>query len=98
VRVADNGVPSLSATQTVTITVLPAPHLTGVMLSATNVSLTWDATPGKTYHVDSKDDLNEASWVTVPGGNSIFVNSTSWTFTDNRPPGRMRFYRVLQLD
>ncbi|HEY2951819.1 MAG TPA: lamin tail domain-containing protein [Verrucomicrobiae bacterium] len=98
VRVADNGVPSLSATQTVTITVLPAPHLTGIMLSATNVSLTWDATAGKTYQVDSKDDLNEANWVTVPGGNSIFVNSTSWTFTDNRPPSRMRFYRILQLD
>ncbi len=54
VTVTDNGVPSLSASQTFTVTILlsaPAPQLGAVSLNKGSLTFSWPAVPGRTYRV-----------------------------------------------
>lgn len=53
----------------------------------------WPALPGKTYRVQYKDNLDDATWQDVTGTVTI-VGNTGF-LTDTAPSGGQRFYRVI---
>ena len=98
VIVTDNNVPSLSATQSFTVTVLlppPAPQLGNLSLSAGALGFSWPSAVGYLYRVQYKTDLTATNWTTVasdqPGTGSPLSISVSLT---NAPQA---FYRVVVL-
>jgi len=80
---ADNGVRSLSATQTVTNTGAAA-ALTGIMCSATNGFATWETTAERPIaRIQSRPQRSHV--VDRARRQHIFVNGTSWDDQDNAP-------------
>jgi hypothetical protein len=95
VRVKDSGVPSLTASRTVSIIVLLPPHIT-IGAAAGQVTLTFDTRPGHTYRVDYKMNLNDTEWLPLAppaqaAGNSVLVQDTIGL-------NLQRFYRIVQTD
>ena len=94
--VADNGVPPLSATNAFTVFVLPAPAISNVLVTATNVTLQWSA---------STNDLFQVEWTTnlvpvvvwTPFPQTISSMTGLFIFTDTNAPLTMKFYRLLWL-
>jgi hypothetical protein len=82
---------------------LPFVALTPQIGPATNtVTLTWPATPGRTYQVEYSTNLLD--WFTVPTGQLTATNTVA-SWTDTGPPGTsstplaagsQRFYRAFQ--
>jgi regulation of enolase protein 1 (concanavalin A-like superfamily) len=69
------------------------PEITGITINGAMVSFSFGTTPGRTYRVDYKDDLNEPTW-TPMGGNQVAAG-TSLTVTDNINASLQRFYRAV---
>jgi len=71
------------------------PVITSVTKANNSVTLVWEAVNGKTYRVDYKLNLSDATWtaltpdVTASGNTANYVDSTATTV--------QRFYRVGQL-
>src|SRR5207244_1286995 len=61
VRVTDNGVPPLSASQSFLVIVLLPPKAT-ISSGAGRVTLVFDTIPGRLYKVQYKDRLSDPSW------------------------------------
>ncbi len=100
VRVFDNGVPSLSASNSFVVTVTPvtnAPPPVIQSISASNgiVTITWSAVAGHSYAIERKDDLAGTNWNTVSTAKSA-IGSTD-TATDTIGEAVQRFYRVVLL-
>jgi len=98
VRVADNGSPARSATnsfQVIVSSVAPLRLTSVTMLPAGHLVLTWDSIAGKTYQVEYKDSLGTPSW-TVLG--TYPATSSSTSATNNSPGSNQRFYRVNQTN
>src|SRR5439155_5668989 len=78
VRVVDDGVPSLSATQTFKVIVTFAVRITEVHQSdATHLAISFATESGKTYRVDFRDDFGPGSdWQAVPGSGSVSSGSS----------------------
>src|SRR4029453_9940116 len=79
VRVTDNGAPPLSATPPVTIIVFLSK--TATTRNANQINLKVDTVPGKTYKVQFKNSLSDATWqdLTQPqvaGGTSLSATDT----------------------
>ncbi len=98
VIVTDNGIPSLSATQSFTVTVLlpaPRPQLGDVRLGASTLSFSWPSEAGYLYRVQYKTDLAAANWTTLdadqPGTGSPLSLTVGLT------NGPQCFYRVIIL-
>ena len=97
VRVTDNGAPALFATRTFNIVVVRAPRILSVAItSGTNVTLQWESFAGKTYRVQSKDDLAAGSWNSL--GNDVPATGPVSTANDTMGVSQQRYYRVLLLD
>jgi len=65
--------------------------------ASTKRSLLWSATPGKTYQVEFKDNLNSNGWEEL--GDPITATSTTATqFDPSTPPDARRFYRVRLVE
>ncbi|MEK7685116.1 MAG: putative Ig domain-containing protein, partial [Verrucomicrobiota bacterium] len=97
VRVADNGVPALSATQTFSITVVPGPAIQSIALSEGKVTLTWSAIDKQTYSLRYKNNLNDAVW--TPLNITIQGVGTSATAVDNSIGNApQRFYQVVVVE
>jgi hypothetical protein len=94
VIVTDNGSPSMSATQTFTVTVYPPPELASLTQSGGQFTFTWQAPSGLTYQVEYKDDLNALSWTSI--GSPLSGNDGNLTFT-NALTGQRRFFRLRIL-
>jgi hypothetical protein len=71
----------------------PPPEITGITINGATVSFSFGTTPGRTYRVDYKNDLNEAEWTPL-GGSQVAV-TTSITVTDNLSASPQRFYRAV---
>jgi hypothetical protein len=72
------------------------PNVTGMTwIPGGEVSLSFATSPGHTYRVAFKDDLNAPVW--QPLGENRFATTTSLTVTDPGG-GSQRFYRVALLD
>jgi hypothetical protein len=90
IRVTDNSIPPLSATQTFAINVLPLPVLQAPELSNGSVRFVWNAFPGFRYWVQYKDRLDAPDWnilteVVPVNGQASFSEPAS---------GNERYYRV----
>jgi hypothetical protein len=101
VIVADNGVPSLSASQTFTVTVLlsaPAPQLGAVSLNKGSVSFSWPAVSGGTYRVQYTDTLEAPAWNSITP-DLAGTGSPLWVTVPAAPAsgGPQRFYRVILI-
>jgi len=92
--VADNGAPSLSATQTFTVNVYLPPQLGGIRLVGNQFMFSWPAPSGQKYQVEYKDDLDQTNWNTLGDFNAT-GNATSATNTVSGTP--QRYYRIQQL-
>lgn len=68
-------------------------YATIIETNGINPSITWPAAPGKTFHVEYKNDLADALWQNVPVPVSISNNVGS--ITDPSPAPGSRFYRVV---
>jgi len=95
VRVTDNGVPSLSTTQTFTITVLSRPVLLTPQLTTTNAILRWTSIAGQAYSAQFRTNLSITNWVVVPG--NVTATGTFTFGTDPTVPNSNRFYRIIVL-
>ena len=97
VQATDNGHPPISASYTYTIEVKAKADTLIVVEAARSgaaVQLSWPATPGKTYQLLYKDNLNQTTWQIR--ADNLQTQSSTITFTDT-PPGQ-RIYQVRQLD
>jgi hypothetical protein len=90
----DNGTPSLSATQTFTVTVYLPPQLASISQNGGQLTFSWQAPSGLSYQVEYKDDLNTFSW--TPVGGPLSGNGGTLTFTNALSPQR-RFFRLRIL-
>jgi hypothetical protein len=94
VRVFDNGSPSLSATNTFTVTVLARPLILPPLLSGTNLFLAWTSIPGASYRLQFNPNLALTNWFNIPGD----VTASSNVASHPDPlTGSNRFFRVLVL-
>jgi hypothetical protein len=71
------------------------PEITSITLTGGIVSFSFGTTPGRTYRVDYKNDLNEADW--TPLGSSQVALGSSISVTDNISASPQRFYRAVLL-
>src|SRR5439155_290654 len=71
--------------------VLRALRLTA--LNADGAKLIWGATPGKTYRVQFKENLNDAGWTYLAG--QVLATGTTASLYDDAPAATHRFYRVV---
>ena len=68
-------------------------YATIVETNGINPSITWPAAPGKTFHVEYKNDLTDALWQKVAA--PVTISNNVGSITDPSPsPGR-RLYRVV---
>jgi len=98
VRVTDNGSPELSDVKTFSIVVNRVTELRLIELTMSSsgvVTLNWSSQDGKTYRVESKDDLNQTSWNTLGDFNA--TNSTT-SATINVSGSPQRYYRIQQVN
>ncbi|MEO6033682.1 MAG: Ig-like domain-containing protein, partial [Verrucomicrobiota bacterium] len=95
IRVTDDGAPNLSDAQTFSILVVPPPTIRIEIAANGEITLTWDAIPGRSYRVQYKNDLNQASWESlradVTAAESFASKTDSSGFSDQR------YYRILVL-
>ncbi len=97
IRVTDDGSPPLSDANTFKIVVASAPRIMGITLSsASAVTITWQAIPGKTYRVQSTASLASGAW--TPVGSDVQATDIMGTITEDTSSADQRFYRVMQLD
>ncbi|HXJ57724.1 MAG TPA: lamin tail domain-containing protein [Verrucomicrobiae bacterium] len=97
IRVTDNGVPALSAARSFRVVVATSFRVSGITRQPNgDVVLTIGSIPGKTYHVDYKNDLGAAVWTPITPDR--VASSTSLILTDPAVGSAQRFYRVQQLD
>lgn len=89
---AAGSVSSQVATLTVTVPV-SAPLIESAIYAAGAINLRWHALAGRTYHVQFKDDLNQASWSLLA---PIVGTGKEVTLVD--PSASLqRFYRIVLL-
>ena len=90
VRVSDNGGPSLSDEETLTVRVIAGPALLSSLQNGGRLELTWGTQPGRLYAIDHKPDLNAPLW--IPLQTNLALGSTlSYTnATTNAPQGYFR--------
>ena len=55
--------------------------------------ISWTVSPGQTYSVEYKDDLNAGNWQAVPG--SVTIVGNQGCLTDTTLTAGHRFYRVV---
>ena len=95
VMVRDDASPSLSATQTFTVSVVPPPSLVAVRLNGPQLEFTLPTVPGQFYQLEYKSDLSITNW--TPIGNPI--SGTGGTLPIARPvdPSASGFFRLRIL-
>ena len=93
--VADNGAPSLSATQTFTVTVYLPPQISSARQTGSQFIFSWQAPAGQMYQVEYKNDLSVGSW--TPIGNPLTGSGAPLSFTNGLSASIQRFFRLRIL-
>jgi len=60
------------------------------------ITVVWNSTPGKAYQVQFKDNLSTENWSALE--EPVTATGTTSRLDDRSGDGRLRFYRVVQLD
>ncbi len=95
VRVADNGVPSLTDTKSFLVTVVSRPLITGITVTNGVVRVTWASLPGQTYQLQCSTNLSGNHWQAVSTG--LVATGDVITHTNAIASSSQQFYRVLAL-
>ena len=97
VRVTDNGIPNLSAAQTVTINIVAGPVMLTVQKTGGSATVYWRTAIGKHYQLQYKNSLGDASWTSI---GSVLAATAYVTSEVDGTLGNSgsRFYRVQLLD
>jgi alpha-D-ribose 1-methylphosphonate 5-triphosphate synthase subunit PhnG len=77
------------------VVVLPAFRAT-VSLTDNVATVSFSTIVGRIYRVESKTNLNDASW--SPVGEDTLATSTTLTVQDGLAGQPQRFYRLVQVD
>jgi hypothetical protein len=96
--VTDDGIPSLSDTNSFSVTVNPPPPSPVIQyLTMTNgtVTIRWTAAAGHSYRLEYKDDFANTNWNT--SGSNILATEATAVATDTPGSASQRFYRVVLL-
>jgi hypothetical protein len=72
----------------------PQQGITSISVSGSDATITYNTTPGFTYHLESTADLAAPAWSLVSGSGTN-ATGTSATFTDASGGSDMRFYRSV---
>jgi uncharacterized repeat protein (TIGR03803 family) len=72
-----------------------APVFKTLTQTGNSLALTWTATPGRTYQLQYRTNLNQISWANIGGG--IIASNPTITVWDAIGPDLKRFYRVALL-
>jgi hypothetical protein len=80
VVVIDNGTPSMSATQSVTIAVAPLPSVACSSPAADEVAFRWIGYPGVAYQVEFKGSLTDSTW--VPASEILYGTGVPLSYTN----------------
>jgi hypothetical protein len=94
VRVIDNGSPSLSATNSFRVRVLPPPQVDAALVLPNSVRLAWTSAPMSRYRVECADSLSAPTWFQAGG----IVTATASITTITNSPSQQRFYRIVVID
>ena len=92
VRVTDNGLPSLSDTQSFDVLVVARPIIQGIGMTNDLVTVTWSAIAGHSYALQGNDDLTLTNWLDL--GGTVMSSSTTASQTNFIFGTPLRFYRV----
>lgn len=92
VRVTDNGVPPLSATQMFNVTVVPL-VFQPASLSNGVLTISWGSIPGVTYQVQYTTNLADPNWTELPP--DVTASDVTASTTDVIGTDVQRFYRVV---
>jgi hypothetical protein len=98
-RATDDGSPVLSSDFTYTIHVYPAGQTVVVVhaqLLLDSLQLTWTATPGKTYQIQSTENLSPAAW--APLGPNLVADGPNMIALFPLSVVSQVSLRVVQLD
>jgi hypothetical protein len=93
--VTDNGTPSLSATQTLTVTVVLPPQLGGISLGDNQLIFTWQSFVGLNYQLEFNDDLTVSDW--TPLGNPLAGTGSAISVTNSLDTSSQCFFRLRLL-
>jgi len=99
VSVTDDGSPNLSDTTSFTVTVTSAAPIQVEVTSVTasSVTLSWNAVNGTVYRVQYKSDLSDPLWTDLPG--DVTADAATAKKVDSSLNGaKLRFYRVVLLN
>jgi hypothetical protein len=95
VRVQDNGTPPLDDSEIIAVIVSLPPGFTAAHRNGNALELTWATHPGKTYRVESTDNLAPPDW--QPLGSDLPAVGETLSIT-NTIGGPQRFYRIRLVD
>jgi len=95
VKVADNGSPSMSATQSFTVTVFPRPQVSGAQVRSNQFIFSWFAPAGQNAQLEYSDDLVVGAW--SPLGSPFTGAGTTISVTNNITASQRRFFRLRVL-
>lgn len=93
--VSDNGTPSLSATQSVTVRVVLRPEFGQLTINKSKVSLSWSTAAGQGFQIEYSDELNAGNWVAM--GGPMIGAGVPLTLTVDVASSTARFYRLRIL-
>ncbi|HVV72490.1 MAG TPA: lamin tail domain-containing protein, partial [Verrucomicrobiae bacterium] len=93
-RVTDNGIPPLSATEPVAVIVDLPPALATFASAGNQVTMAWTAFPGRTYQLQYKEDLASPNWTDL--GPAFIGNGdvVSLSPTNDVGASRQGFFRL----
>ena len=69
---------------------------TTISLSANLSTISFNTIAGRTYRVEYKDNLSDATWTRL--GSDTKANSETLTFQDTLDSRLQRFYRVVEVE
>jgi hypothetical protein len=96
VHADNNGSPPFRLSAAVTVTVTsPLEFIDLQRWPNGQVTLQWKSTPGRSYLVQFRDELNAGGWQNASA--PLTTTSGTMSFSDSLALGPQRFYRVLQL-
>jgi len=96
VQVSDNGTPARSPTTSFNITVAAAVRVDSISVSASGVMLRWSAIDSRTYRVEYRARLDQATWTELPGDVTA-IGSTASKEDTSLGTASERFYRIRAL-
>ena len=95
VRVADNGTPIRTDSETITVEVIGGPNFTSSVRNGNNFEMSWATQAGEKYAVEYKNDLNAPVWTPLVTNTATGL-TLSYTNTILAPP--QRFFRIRLVD